>query len=58
MLPGKGTAGRLFQSVAHMCTGSRNGDDTVMTDYECIYDYESLYQAHKKARLGKQDKGL
>ncbi len=27
-----------------------------MTDYEKIYQYEHLYQAHKKARLGKQNK--
>lgn len=26
-----------------------------VTEYEKIYNYESLYQAHKKARLGKQD---
>ena len=25
-------------------------------DYEKIYSFESLYNAHKKARLGKQNK--
>ncbi len=27
-----------------------------MTDYEKVYDIENLYIAHKKARLGKQNK--
>ena len=26
-----------------------------MTDYEKIYDFENLYKAHRKARLGKRD---
>lgn len=27
-----------------------------LTDHELIYDYENLYKAHKKARLGKHNK--
>lgn len=26
-----------------------------MTDYEKIWNYENLYKAHKKARLGKRN---
>ena len=26
-----------------------------MTDYEKIYDFDNLYKAHRKARLGKRN---